>query len=77
VLAGVGIALGFVLERLGKWVPVVSAAYWFVAMNLAFALGTLIFLLGTEKTFWPQPTRIGAKPTPLRIDSALREEVKS
>jgi biofilm PGA synthesis N-glycosyltransferase PgaC len=65
------IALGWIFDLVGVSVPLLRQAYWFFAMNVAFAMGTLRFLLRTEQTFWSQPTRAGVPDTVLHS----REEV--
>ncbi|HET6513467.1 MAG TPA: glycosyltransferase [Candidatus Kapabacteria bacterium] len=56
VIAGV-MVLGFLFEKANVKVPVVSHLYWFGVMNIAFAMGTLNYMLDKEPNLWVQSSR--------------------
>lgn len=49
--------LGFLFEKLEVRIPVISHLYWFGVMNIAFAVGTLNYMLDKEPTLWVQSSR--------------------
>jgi glycosyltransferase involved in cell wall biosynthesis len=58
VLASLAIMfLGFLFERANVHVPVISQLYWFGVMNVAFAVGTLNYVLDREPDLWVQSSR--------------------
>jgi len=73
-LVGILIAMiGWVLNTMAISVPVVRQIFWFVAMNLAFMLGTMRYLFGKDEQHWVIATRAGSSST----ISAKEQEVHS
>ena len=48
---------GFVLQRLGRKAPILSAAYYLVSANVASAAGLARYVLGRESVLWEKASR--------------------
>lgn len=67
---GVIVLLGAIVSRIDRRIPMLPHAYWFLTMNVAFALGTIRFLFKREQHFWAQTRRIADITSPRPKEAA-------